>query len=156
MGEKKTEEVSLSGMTDFSEVKETVDTLPLLKAGDIDSVILDSKEEKEKLIEVEEVIEEEIEIEETKEESKLVTSNDLSHLTAKTVVGALPLEPCITWVSVEPVDEGQSHKVIGVPGFFDPENKQYFHLDGRPIEIKNFNNVFNKYVENMLLKEQKK
>ena len=105
-------------------------------------------EEKEKLeVEVEAEAEVEVEAEAEVEEDKSVLKNiELSDIKAVDIVYVSPLEPMVIYVKTEEKD-GSSGEVIGVCGFYDPENQQFVLSEVRPVVMKGFDEAFRSFIE---------
>lgn len=94
----------------------------------------------------------EVDIDEIKHQPSAPRKVSFPEMKANAMVGIVGLEPCIAYVSVSPGPNGESESVVGVPGFYDIEKKNFYHLNGKPIEIENFNDAFVEYAEDFLKK----
>jgi len=80
---------------------------------------------------------------EKKEEKSL--NVDLSNYEATAILGLNILEPIVIYV--DSVDELKNRKTIGIPGFFNKNNEDFFLLDGSPCPVKDFYDVFARFLD---------
>lgn len=75
---------------------------------------------------------------------------DLTKYKVESIINVTPLEPAIVWAAIsDESNEELSYKSVGIPGFYDIQNKKFISLDGGKITVKEFNEKLNIYVEQM-------
>ena len=75
-----------------------------------------------------------------------IEDKDLSTFKIQSIVGAMPLEPCVALASVDSDDKSTPYKIIGIPGFFDIKNDKFLLLNGSPVQIEGFQEKWSEFV----------